>query len=80
MCQAQALAAALQTSLGVFTKIGWLAVGMGVVYLALSPWLKKWAHGVNEPGPEYAPEPIAPVLDGERQAVNPAAVRADRKA
>ena len=25
------------------------------------------------------PEPIAPVLDGERQAVSPAAIRADRE-
>ena len=71
-------AAALATSLSVFQKIGWAGVALGVVFLALSPWLKKWAHGVNDPGPSVAPEPIAPVLDGERQAVNPQLFRADR--
>ena len=52
-------AAALATSLSVFQKIGWAGVALGVVFLALSPWLKKWAHGVNDPGPSVAPEPIA---------------------
>jgi POT family proton-dependent oligopeptide transporter len=35
---------------------------------------------VNDPENHPQPEPIAPVLDGERQAVNPAAMRADRGA
>ena len=50
----------------------------GVVFVVLSFFIKHWAHGANGPG-HAQPEPIAPVLDGERQAVNPAAVRADRE-
>jgi len=70
-------AGALKTSIGVFSMLGWWGVGIGVGFIALSFFIKHWAHGVNEdPGPQ--PEPIAPVLDGERQAVNPAAMRADR--
>lgn len=70
-------AGALKTSIGVFNMLGWWGVGIGVGFIALSFFIKHWAHGVNEdPGPQ--PEPIAPVLDGERQAVNPAAMRADR--
>ena len=71
-------AKALATSLQVFGTIGWAGVVLGVIFLILSPFLKHWAHGVNEPGPRNAPEPIAPTLDGERQAVNPAIMRADR--
>ena len=71
-------AKALATSLQVFGTIGWAGVALGVIFLVLSPFLKHWAHGVNEPGPHNAPEPIAPTLDGERQAVNPAVMRADR--
>jgi POT family proton-dependent oligopeptide transporter len=41
--------------------------------------VKKWAHGASDTGP-VQPEPTAPTFDGERQAVNPAAVRADRRA
>lgn len=26
-----------------------MGVGAGVVFLVLSPWLKQWAHGVNDP-------------------------------
>jgi POT family proton-dependent oligopeptide transporter len=63
----------------VFTKIGMFGVAVGVLMLALSPWLKHWAHAVPHGQPQQ-PEPIAPVLDGERQAVNPQAMRADRKA
>ena len=69
---------ALASSISVFQTIGWAGIALGVVYLVLSPWLKKWAHGVNDPGPLVAPEPFAPVLDGERQAVNPQLFRADR--
>jgi proton-dependent oligopeptide transporter, POT family len=74
-------AAALATSLDGFNKLGWAGVGCGVVFVAASFAIKHWAHGVNDPGNHPAqPEPIAPVLDGERQAVNPAAVRGDQKA
>jgi POT family proton-dependent oligopeptide transporter len=72
-------AAALRGSLAVFNAIGWAGVGFGVLFLALSPFLKGWAHGVNKPGGGHAmPEPIAPTIDGERQAVSPATLRAER--
>ena len=73
-------AKALATYTHAFLILGGWGTGAGVLFLALSPLLKHWAHGVNDPGNHPQPEPIAPVLDGERQAVNPAAVRADRGA
>jgi POT family proton-dependent oligopeptide transporter len=71
---------ALETSLGVFNKLGWAGVAIGVGFIALSFLIKGWAHGVNDPANHPQPEPIAPTLDGERQAVSPATVRADREA
>ncbi|MBA4012622.1 MAG: MFS transporter [Phenylobacterium sp.] len=71
-------AAALATSMDGFNKLGWAGVGVGVVFVVLSFFIKHWAHGANNPA-HAQPEPIAPVLDGERQAVNPAAIRADRE-
>jgi POT family proton-dependent oligopeptide transporter len=59
-------AAALHTSIGVFQTIGWVAVGTGVFFLAISPLLKRLAHGLNSSGPP------APELDGARQSVDPA--------
>jgi POT family proton-dependent oligopeptide transporter len=69
----------LATYNDVFLKIGVVGVAAGVLMLALSPWLKHWAHAVRH-GHPLQPEPIAPVLDGDRQAVNPAAMRADWEA
>jgi POT family proton-dependent oligopeptide transporter len=63
----------------VFTKIGLGGVAAGLLMLALSPWLKHWAHAATGGRPQQ-PEPIAPVFDGDRQAVNPGAIRADREA
>jgi POT family proton-dependent oligopeptide transporter len=40
--------ASLITSNYWFSVIGWVAVGVGVVYLILGPFLKKWSNGVNE--------------------------------
>jgi POT family proton-dependent oligopeptide transporter len=71
-------AAALATSMKGFTQLGWAGVGVGVVFVALSFFIKHWSHGANDPV-RAQPEPIAPVLDGERQAVSPAAIRADRE-
>jgi len=71
-------AAALATSMDGFNKLGWAGVAVGVVFLALSFFIKHWSHGANDPV-HAQPEPIAPVLDGERQAVSPAAIRADRE-
>ena len=70
----------LATSLDGFNKLGWAGVGCGVAFIVASFFIKHWAHGVNDPEGHAQPEPIAPVLDGERQAVSPAAMRADRQA
>jgi len=47
-------AAALRTSLSVFEIIGWVGVASGLVFLALSPVLRRWAHGADDivPDPE----------------------------
>lgn len=37
----------LETYAGVFTTIGWVSVVIGLVLLGLSPFLKRWMHGVN---------------------------------
>ncbi len=42
-------ALALKTSLGVFGTIGWVAVGFGVAFLALAPFIRRWAHAVKDP-------------------------------
>jgi POT family proton-dependent oligopeptide transporter len=70
---------ALATYVDVFAKIGLAGIAAGVLMLAFSPILKRWAHGVDDIHPQQ-PEPTAPTADGERQAVNPQAARADRKA
>jgi POT family proton-dependent oligopeptide transporter len=72
-------AAALASSVEVFKVLGWGGVGFGVAFILLSFFIKHWSHGANTPAGHAQPEPIAPVLDGERQAVSPAAIRADRK-
>jgi len=71
--------ASLETSLSVFNLLGLWGMGIGVFFVVISFLIKGWAHGVNDPASHPQPEPIAPTLDGERQAVNPAAVRADRQ-
>jgi POT family proton-dependent oligopeptide transporter len=72
-------AKSLATYNHVFVGLGLFGLGAGVVMLILSPWLKKWAHAVHMAPPQQ-PEPFAPTVDGERQAVNPQAARADRRA
>ena len=72
-------ARALATSTHVFTVIGWAAAGVGVLFLALSPVLKGWGAGVNDAANHTAPEPIAPVADGDRQAVNLGVLENDRR-
>ena len=69
-------AASLAASLKVFNMLGLWGMGIGVGFVVLSFFIKHWAHGVNDPAAAQ-PEPIAPVLDGERQSVSPAAVRRD---
>ncbi|MGA0608207.1 peptide MFS transporter [Phenylobacterium sp. VNQ135] len=70
-------AASLAASLKVFNMLGLWGMGIGVAFVVLSFFIKHWAHGVNDPAGHAQPEPIAPVLDGERQAVSPAAIRRD---
>jgi len=70
---------ALATYAHVFQMVGLWGIGAGVLMLIASPVLKHWAHGASDTDPQQ-PEPTAPTFDGERQAVNPQAVRADRKA
>jgi POT family proton-dependent oligopeptide transporter len=41
------LKVSLDTYVGVFTTIGWVAVGIGVFLLAISPLLRRWMHGVH---------------------------------
>jgi proton-dependent oligopeptide transporter, POT family len=41
------LEVSLNTYVGVFEKIGLIALGIGVFLLVLSPLLKKWMHGVQ---------------------------------
>jgi POT family proton-dependent oligopeptide transporter len=60
-------ARSLATYSEVFMKIGLFGVAAGVLMLALSPWLKRWAHAIPLAHPGQ-PEPIAPVAlraDGE---------------
>ena len=70
-------AAALRSSVEVFRMLGYWGLGAGVVFIVLSFFIKGWAHGVSA-GHGPSPEPIAPTLDGERQAVNPQTLRDDR--
>jgi dipeptide/tripeptide permease len=55
---------ALETYDRVFTQIGWWGIGFGVLMLALSPWLKLWAHGASD---THALPHIE--VDGDRQSV-----------
>ena len=40
--------ASLITANTTFSIIGWVAVAVGVLFLVLGPFLKKWSNGVNE--------------------------------
>jgi POT family proton-dependent oligopeptide transporter len=59
---------ALATYTHTFLTIGFWGAGAGVVLLILSPWLKHWAHGVNDPANHPQPEPLAAVLDGAQSS------------
>ncbi len=69
--------AALANSLHVFALIGWAAVAAGAVFLALSPFLKRWAHGATAEYADAGPTLIAPVVDGDRAGLSPAMLRSD---
>jgi POT family proton-dependent oligopeptide transporter len=51
---------ALATYVHVFTLIGGAGVAAGVLFLVLSPFLKKWAHGASDAATLEKPEPTAP--------------------
>jgi POT family proton-dependent oligopeptide transporter len=59
-------AAALRNYTHVFGLIGLGGAGAGVVFLALSPWLKKWAHAHEHvaQGPEPSAEAVVPAGRG----------------
>ena len=61
----------LATYVHVFTLIGSWGVAAGVLFLALSPFLKHWAHGASD---------TRPMPDREPEQLSPAAARADRSA
>ncbi|WP_454758402.1 peptide MFS transporter [Caulobacter segnis] len=44
--------AAMAQSLLVFKVIGLAAIGLGVLFLILAPFLKKWSHGADETDPQ----------------------------
>ena len=69
--------ASLKSSVDVFNLLGLWGIGIGIGFVVLSFFIKGWAHGVNDPANHAQPEPIAPTLDGERQAMNPATLRND---
>jgi len=59
----------LATYADVFTMIGLWGLGAGVLLLALSPILKRWAHGASDTYPLERDN--APAVDGELQAAEP---------
>jgi POT family proton-dependent oligopeptide transporter len=71
-------AGALATSMSGFNGLGWTGVGIGLAFVAVSFFIKHWAHGADDTKSRVAPEPIAPTPDGERQAVSPAIVRGEQ--
>jgi POT family proton-dependent oligopeptide transporter len=68
-------AAALKSSLTVFSTIGWAGVGFGVLFLVLAPFIKHWAHGANDAPHHLGPGAIAPDVDAGLQEVTPGALR-----
>ena len=69
--------AALHASLNVFNTIGWAGVGFGVLFLGMAPFIKGWAHGVNDTPDHARPGSIAPDVDGGLQEVNPGLFRGE---
>jgi len=67
--------AALHASLKVFGAIGWTGLGFGVLFLGLAPFIKRWAHGVNDAPRHPGPGSIAPDVDAGLQEVSPAVLQ-----
>jgi POT family proton-dependent oligopeptide transporter len=47
---------ALQSSLHIFNLLGLWGMGIGVAFIVLSPFIKHWAHGVNDPNNHPGPD------------------------
>ena len=45
--EAEVTQQALDTYLGVYNMLCWIAVGAGVLLMVLSPMLRRWQHGVK---------------------------------
>jgi len=56
-------AKALATYSHTFMIIGAWGAAAGVLFLVLSPWLKLWAHGVNDAANHPKPESSSPALE-----------------
>ncbi len=52
---------ALATYARIYTEIGFAGIAAGVVMMALSPFLKRWANEVKWAGDAAAAEPAPPV-------------------
>ena len=53
-------AAALQTSIGVFSWIGWIGIGCGLVFFLLSPLMRHWTHEIHLSPGDPSPKAMAP--------------------
>ncbi len=51
---------ALETSMGVFNWIGWIGLGSGMVFFALSPILRHWTHEIHLSPGDSTPKAMAP--------------------
>ena len=51
---------ALETSMGVFNWIGWIGLGSGMVFFALSPILRHWTHEIHLSPGDPTPKAMAP--------------------
>jgi POT family proton-dependent oligopeptide transporter len=51
---------ALETSIGVFSFIGWIGIGTGLVFFVLSPILRHWTHEVPLSAIDPTPKAMAP--------------------
>jgi POT family proton-dependent oligopeptide transporter len=58
---------ALHAALRVFTFLGWLGVGVGIIFLLASPFLRHWSHGADDSEPFAGA--IGPTPDGDRQSL-----------
>jgi POT family proton-dependent oligopeptide transporter len=58
-------AAALHTSVYWFERIGWAGIAFGALFIVASPFIKHWAHDVNDPAAHAEPVAAESVVAGE---------------